>query len=285
MTATESAPVTVSTLSTREKRLVWGAALLFLAGIVVAIILLWPTPQPLAYPVGVPSATAPSGASVPTANQTFPGLVGYHQSYTTEFTGTSLPKGWLPFSGPIHGDGEAYYDPSHISVTNGVLILRTAKDRLNHGHWATGGMCQCGITHASGAYFVRSRAVGVGPENVAMLWPKSDKWPPSIEFLESATARGTDATLHWSKKNHVVMLALQHTPMGQWNTWGVVWTSKHIIFVVNGRAWAEISNAHAIPHIKMRLDLEQQSYCSLHFACPTKPTTMQVDWVAEYQKN
>lgn len=277
-------PSTMADRSVRSKATALLAVVAFAAALVTTYIVLQPTTTPLLYPVGVPSAAAPSGDSVPNATQSFLGLQGYHQSYVTEFTGTTLPKGWFSFSGPIHGDAEAYYDPSHLHVANGLLTLRTARDPLNHGNWATAGLCQCGTTHVEGAYFVRSRSLGVGPDNVELLWPKTDIAPPAVEFMESAATSGSSASVHWSSQNHTIHLYLNKVSLTNWNTWGVVWTKTKLIFVVNGRAWATITDRQLIPTSALRLDLEQQTYCSFHYACPSGPASMLVDWVAEYQR-
>jgi len=69
-----------------------------------------------------------------------------------------------------------------------------------------------------------------------------------------------------------------------WHTWGVVWTKSKVTFVLDGHAWAQVTNVKAIPTKPLRLDLEQQTYCALHFACPSAPVHTNVAWVAEYQQ-
>jgi hypothetical protein len=49
--------------------------------------------------------------------------------------------------------------------------------------------------------------------------------------------------------------------------------------------WGSFTDAADIPDIAMWLTLQQQTWCSSDFACPTAPDSMQIDWVAEYQAN
>ena len=70
---------------------------------------------------------------------------GYTRSYCTDFTGADLPRGWGKFSGVPSGDQSGMFDPSHVVVAGGILSLNTTRDASNHGGWATGGVCQCGV--------------------------------------------------------------------------------------------------------------------------------------------
>jgi len=265
------------------QRLIAGVAVLALiAGGVATYVALQPAPVVIPYPVGDGASAAAPGTS-PVASETFAGLAGYHQTLSQSFTGTTLPKDWSVFNGPIHGDAGAFYDSRFVSVANGMLTLKTDRSVRNHEGWASGGLCQCGVQHTSGAYFVRSQTIGVGPENIAMLWPANDIWPPEIKFLESHSASTGRATMYWLKKLHHRSFSFANVNQSDWHTWGVVWTATKVSFVLDGRVWAEMTDPKAIPTQPLRLDLEQQTYCALHFACPSATTRTNVAWVAEYQ--
>jgi len=278
--STENAPAK----STMAQRALAGAgALALVVGGVATYVALQPAPVVIPYPVG-DGATVSSAGTSPLATETFAGLTGYHQSSSVAFPGTTVPKGWKVFSGPIHGDAGAYYDARFVSVANGMLTIKTDYSARNHGGWASGGLCQCGVQHTSGAYFVRTQTIGSGPEDIAMLWPTNDKWPPEVEFLESDTPSTGRAAVYWSKQHHVATFYFGNVNHQQWHTWGVVWTASKVTFVLDGHAWAQVTNRHAIPTQPLRLDLEQQTYCALHFACPSAPMHTNVAWVAEYQQ-
>jgi hypothetical protein len=71
--------------------------------------------------------------------------------------------------------------------------------------------------------------------------------------------------------------------MTQWHTWGVIWTPTAITLTVDGQIWGVINLAWEIPNVPMNLDLEQRAVCSENRQCPTKPVSMLVNWVVEYQ--
>lgn len=229
------------------------------------------------YPVGVIDKSEPSGKAPPGPEA----LKGYSLSYVTNFPGTTLPAGWDVFTGVPGGDPGGQFGSAHVVVRNGMLQLSTWKDPTYKDKWVTGGVCQCGLSQTYGAYFVRSRVTSPGPNEVELLWPTSNVWPPEIDFNETATAFGTTSTVHFGETDEVDQRQLSIN-MKQWHTWGVIWTPRSITFVVNGQVWGTISVASEIANVPMTLDIEQRAMCQLHRQCPTKRTSMLVNWVAEY---
>jgi hypothetical protein len=236
-------------------------------------------PPPPDYPVGIVDASEPSGMAPPDGSA----MSGYQQSYVSDFGGSSLPDGWDVFTGNPGGDPGAQWARSHVTVSSGTLNLNTWKDPAYGNEWVTGGLCQCGVAHTYGAYFVRSKVTGPGPSQVELLWPQGNHWPPEIDFNESSgTVDQTTATLHFGATNRQDQRALNHVDLTQWHTWGVVWTPQSVTYTVDGRVWGSVHLASEISNVPMTLDLTQQTWCSSFWACPTAPQTMQVDWVAEY---
>jgi hypothetical protein len=235
------------------------------------------------YPVGVSSSSEPSGIAPPTATA----FAGYSQSYVNDFTGTSLPSGWDTYDGAPGGDAGAQWNSAHVSVGGGLLSLNTYQDPAFNNEWVAGGLCQCGLARTYGAYFVRSRVTGAGPTNVELLWP-TQGWPPEIDFNEtSGVSTGTSATTIWavSGSNRSQVQVTKSIDMTQWHTWGVIWTPTSVTYTVDGRVWGTVNSSAEVPHQPMTLDLQQQTWCSSGFACPTAPASMQIDWVAEYASN
>lgn len=212
-------------------------------------------------------------------------LAGYHESYVTDFPGTSLPSGWYPFTGTPGGDPGGQFAASHIVVGAGVMSVNTWRDPAFGNEWVTGGICNCGNPQTYGAYFVRSRVSGAGPTAVQLLWPLSNAWPPEIDFNETAgDVASTSATVHWGATNHIDQRKLS-IDMTSWHTWGVIWTPTSITYSVDGRVWGSVTTASEIPNVPMTLDLQQQTWCASGWACPTTPQTMQIDWVAQFSVN
>jgi hypothetical protein len=231
-----------------------------------------------AYPIGTANASEPSGMAPPSAGA----LSGYTQTYVSDFTGSSLPSGWYAYSGQPGSDPGAQFGTAHVVVGGGLLQLNTWQDPAYGNNWVTGGLCHCGHAQTYGAYFVRSRVTGSGPTQVMLLWPSANVWPPEVDFNESSGAtNATSATVHWGSTNNQDQRKLT-IDLTQWHTWGVVWTPTSITYTVDGKVWGTITNASEIPTIAMTLDLQQQTWCSSGWACPSAPQSMLVDWVAEY---
>ena len=232
------------------------------------------------YPRGIVDSAEPSGVAPPGVNS----FKGYVRSYVTDFNGNSLTSGWDVFTGVPAGSPGGKFASSHVVVRGGVLHLNTWKDPIYQNRWVTGGLCQCGVARVYGAYFVRSRITGDGPNQVELLWPANNQWPPEIDFNETqGGALATTWTIHYGPINSVDQGILK-IDMTKWHTWGVIWTPKSIIYTVDGTAWGGTTNPVESPSIPMTLDFEQRTLCSVGRQCPTKGVSMLIDWVAEYSK-
>lgn len=233
------------------------------------------------YPLGVVNANEPSQMGPPGATA----LPGFTLDYVTEFNGDSLPVGWNVFTGIPGGDPGGQFAANHVVVHDGLLHLNVWKDSNFENRWVTGGLCQCGLARTYRAYFVRSRITGGGANQVELLWPESNIWPPEIDFNETLGASSaTVATIHFGTGNRLDQKDLAIS-MTKWHTWGIIWTKTRITFTVDGREWASTTATGEIPTIPMRLDLEQRTMCVVGTQCPQKATSMLVDWVAEYAPN
>jgi hypothetical protein len=232
----------------------------------------------IAYHVGIPDTMEPSQMAPPAATA----LPGYRLNYVNDFLGSDLPVGWNVFYGLPAGDPGGQFGLAHTVVAHGMLELNTFRDPQYNNKWVTGGLCQCGLTHLYGAYFVRSRDTGAGPNEVELLWPANNHWPPEVDFNESGGSNVfTSWTLHYGITNSIDQQRI-FLDMRQWHTWGIIWTPASITFTVDGNVWGVVSNPSAIPATPMRLDIEQRAECSIHQQCPAAPVSMLIDWVAEY---
>ncbi len=233
---------------------------------------------PTPYPIGVRDATAVSGMAPPGPTA----LAHFHQVYVTTFPGASLPPGWYLFTGPQAGSPGGHFGARHVTVHDGTLELRTFKDPTFKDAWVTGGVCQCGRPMTYGAFFVRSRVTGAGPNEVELLWPANNQWPPEIDFNETGgRVTATSSTIHWGPINQIEQRFVT-VNMTRWHTWGVIWTRGEIVYTVDGQVWGTIASPEEIAHVPMTLDFEQRTLCALRRQCPTRPVSMDVAWVAEY---
>ena len=143
-------------------------------------------------------------------------------------------------------------------------------------------MCQCAVTQIYGAYFVRSEVTGPGDDNNELLWPAKHVWPPEVDFNETgASTTQTASYVHYDSDNQQIGHQLS-VNLTRWHTWGVIWTSTSLKFTIDGHVWSTVTDTSAIPQIPMTLDLQEQTYCSNNWACPTKPLSMRIDWVTEF---
>lgn len=265
---------------------VFGATLIALLALVIASVTIIgpsyfkkpPAWMLVRYPAGVPDASEPSGVAPPVGVA----MSGFQENYVNDFNSNSIPVGWDVFTGIPGGDPGAQFGLAHTVVTGGLLELNTWRDSIYHNIWVTGGICQCGHSQIYGAYLVRSRITGSGPNEVGLLWPTSNKWPPEIDFNETGGDMGlTSATVHFGANNGIQQSHL-HVDLSEWHTWGVVWTKTTITYTVDGIPWGRTTFPKESPSVPMTLDLEQRTSCSVNAQCPQVPVSMQVDWVVDY---
>jgi hypothetical protein len=185
----------------------------------------------------------------------------------------------LRFSGVPKGDPSGLFARSHVVVGTGHLAIKVARRRGRA--WATGGICHCGTPRLYGAFFVRSRVTGGGPDEIDLLWPVARVWPPEIDFNESgAQTQSSTWSVHYG--DNTVVHGSTLVDLLAWHTWGVIWTAHSLRFVLDGRLWGAVLRGSAIPHQPMTLDIQNQTFCGRGTECPARPVTMQVRWVAEY---
>lgn len=234
----------------------------------------------LAFPHGVRAMWEPSGQAPPPPNA----LKGYRRTYLTDFRGHTLPKGWGTFAGLPQGDNQSRWLPSHVIVSSGVVRLVASKDAALRGKWVTGGISQYSVGRTYGAYFIRSRVTGPGPDQNEMLWPVAHVWPPEVDFNEMGNSTSsTSWTVHFGHGSTFVQNTRRFN-MERWHTWGVIWTPRSMTFTIDGRSWGRLTNWGAIPHQKMMLDVQQQVWCQPRLACPTRASALVIDWVEEYAR-
>lgn len=203
-------------------------------------------------------------------------------SYCTVFPGRGIPRGWFKFNGVPGGDPSGLFARSHVSVAGGHLLLRVTWGPHRRRGWASAGICHCGMPRLYGAFFVRSRVTGPGPDEIDLLWPVAHVWPPEIDFNESAAqTKTTTWSDHFGQRDEVVHGDTRINLL-RWHTWGVIWTPDYLKFVVDGYPWGAVTRRSAIPHLAMTLDIQNQTFCGRGTECPIRPVTMQVGWVAEY---
>jgi beta-glucanase (GH16 family) len=219
-------------------------------------------------------------------------LPGWHQVLADDFTEPQLdPAVWQTYWGQPGGDPGGWFDPSHIYLSNGALVLSAYQDPADGGKWATGGVSSSpGLSQTYGKYEVRFRFdAGAGIAHAILLWPTDNSWPPEIDFSEdNGSDRQTDyATLHYGTNNTMIgrQVAVDLT---QWHTLGVEWTPGHLVYTIDGQVWATVADVN-VPSTPMALDIQTQAWAcgtSTWEQCPNATTpahvNLYVDWVVAY---
>lgn len=241
----------------------------------------------------------PSGLAMPTGD-----IPGWHMVFSDDFTGTSLnTNAWGTYSGQPGGDSGAWWDPSHVVVKDGELVLENfvdpAHDGGKSGIYVSGGVSSANaLTQQYGKYLMRFRADGgLGIAQIGLLWPSNNSWPPEIDFDEDAGEDGlarahSTATYHCGSNGNdscQVAHTLSNVDLTQWHTIGVEWTAAGLVYTFDGQNWATVpASVQKPPSIPMEFDIQTQAGdCSQFLPCPNSSQTpkevdMDVDWVVAY---
>jgi beta-glucanase (GH16 family) len=236
----------------------------------------------------------PSGVPMPTGN-----LPGWQEVFSDNFTGRVLDRQWGSYRGQPGGDPGGFFDPTHVTVSGGELVISAYKDPSDDrwdagpGTYVTGGISSApSFAQTYGKYLVRFRmARGQGIAPAILLWPQGNSWPPEIDFSENnGSNRLTDyATLHYGTNNAQVQRRVA-VNLSHWHTLGVQWTPGRLVYTLDGRDWATVINAN-VPSIPMVLDIQTQGWAcgtSAWEQCPNAETpsrvNLYVDWVVAYRR-
>jgi beta-glucanase (GH16 family) len=233
------------------------------------------------------TGSSPSGTAMPVGD-----TPGWNQVFADDFNGPTLNTNlWRLYWGQPGGDPGGWFDPNHVSVSNGMLIVSAYQDPADGGKWASGGISSSpGLVQTYGKYLVRFRFdAGAGVAHAILLWPADNSWPPEIDFSEDngANRQTTYATLHYGANNTQVQ---DHATVDltKWHTLGVQWTPGRLVYTLDGKAWATVNNAQ-VPATPMTMDIQTQAWAcgtSTWEQCSNASTpshvNLYVDWAVAY---
>lgn len=219
---------------------------------------------------------------------------GWHQVFADDFNGSTLnTERWRRYGGQPGGDPGGWWDPSHVSVANGTLVLSGYRDPADGGKWTTGGVSSSpGLVQTYGKYLVRFRFDrGEGIAHAILLWPADENWPPEVDFSEDngATRQVDYGTLHHGANDSQVQQSVS-VDLTRWHTLGVEWTPGQLVYTLDGRIWSTVSSQY-VPSVPMVLDIQTQAWAcgtSTWEQCvgSTTPSrvNLYVDWVVAYAR-
>ena len=205
------------------------------------------------------------------------------------FDGPLAPH-WTAYDGSPKCCRATVWSPRLAQIQDGRLKLTAT--RQADGHWLAAGVGAAGwpvMVRTYGKYVIRVRMDrGEGVSAVALLWPKSNAWPPEIDYYEIA---GTDgdrvretATLHRAGDNAQTHSAYPGD-LTQWHTVTVEWLPGSITYFVDNTETGKVTDRSYIPHQPMwpafQLQIDQDNSGN-PLASATGSVSMYVDWFAVY---
>jgi beta-glucanase (GH16 family) len=231
-------------------------------------------------------AAGPSGVAMPVGN-----LARWTPVLTEDFSGSALDEDrWQRYRGTPSGDPFGWFDPSHLRVRGGKLVIDGYRDAALHGRWATGGVAtQRDLRRTYGKYLVRMRFDrGVGINHAILLWPADESFPPEIDFSESDGhgKKVSSTTIHYGRHNAMIHRRVR-VDLRRWHTVGVEWTRGRVVYTLDGRAWATVNSVNVASR-PMKLAIQTQAWgCQSEWAGCVNASTprhvrLEVDWVVIY---
>jgi hypothetical protein len=125
---------------------------------------------------------------------------GWREVFSDDFSGSSLSWRWTSYWGVPGGDPGGFFDPTHVSVAVGQLVIGGFKDPADNAWdagpntYVTGGISSSpSFAQTYGKHLVRfGFDPGVGIAHAILLWPQSNAWPPEIDFLRGQRCQPPD---------------------------------------------------------------------------------------------
>jgi beta-glucanase (GH16 family) len=232
--------------------------------------------------------TSPSGVTMPKGD-----IPGWKQTFAEDFNGGDLSKKFWIYEGQPGGDPGGWYLRSHVSQSNGKLVITGSKEKTPNGNlYATGGVSNSkSFSQTYGRFEMRFRMdKGYGIAYALLLWPSDDVWPPEIDIAEDK-ARNRDlmtATLHYGANDTHVYREVAGD-FTQWHTVSVDWSKGQLVYRLDGRVWTTMTSS-GVPNTPMSIALQSQAWdCGRSFfGCPNSTTpkrvNLEIDWVVAYSK-
>ena len=196
-----------------------------------------------------------------------------------EFNYTGKPDStkWGVYNSAGHA-GKGTRTPSAIKVANGAVTI------TGNSQGVTGGMSARFGKHKYGRYEVRMRTSANEPQYhaVALLWPdKSSSRCWEIDYAEhTGSADKISFFLHHGCPGGTQTYGKKVVNLKQWNNYAVEWSPTAVKGYINGQLWFTDTNPNHIPNVSMHQTLQLDWFPKS--GVPTKPATMDVDWVRVY---
>lgn len=234
-------------------------------------------------------------------NSTVAEYDGWKLDWHDTFDKSVEESGWTRYGWgwqtPEHG-GMGRYQQSNAYTADGVLNIQ---NQYHNGAWTSAGISSGDTFAASGGRWeIRAKfsdAKGIG--YAFLLWPKSENWPPEVDFAEGRVRDpNIMGTYHWgtAADHQQDNQYLRNADLTDWHTYGAIIDpdAGTITYTFDGKPWYTLKNVPATSEM-MWLGMQTGSQDpngsaaqseSIDNAIPGAHTpaasNIQIDWVAHY---
>ncbi len=211
----------------------------------------------------------------------------WHLRYWGKFSHGFNSSMWTRYNGTPRCCPDTIWKRSHVVVKGGILRLQNYRDPAYGGKWVSAGISMGrSLNQTYGRYRVRFRITkGRGVGMCMFLWPKHG-WPPEVDFAEESSIVGgrrwETSTLHYGSHNTEIHHRV-HANFQNWHTIGVNWSPGKLLYILDGRVWAETTGSH-VPDVPMHLGI--QTHVGSNGKTGTLPDSstpskvgLQIDWI------
>ena len=229
---------------------------------------------------------------------------GWKLDWHDTFDKSVEESGWTRYGWgwqtPEHG-GMGRYQQSNAYTADGVLNIQ---NQYHNGAWTSVGISSGDTFAASGGRWeIRAKfsdAKGIG--YAFLLWPKSENWPPEVDFAEGRVRDpNIMGTYHWgtAADHQQDNQFLRNADLTDWHTYGAIIDpdAGTITYTFDGKPWYTLKNVPVTSEM-MWLGMQTGSQDpngsaaqseSIDNAIPGAHTpaasNIQIDWAAHYRKD
>jgi len=226
--------------------------------------------------------TLPAGAAEATGAAEAAGAAGWRLTFSTDFSGSSLPTRCGTYSGEYPG-GASYWLDDEVSVSGG--LLRVGIQRREHAgrQYTSGGVTCYGLPQTYGKYEWRAKVpLGRGIDSYATLWPTTSA-PNQAAFVEILAAPGAEVM---AVTNEYGSGRARGRINGRYSdafhTYAMEWTPTRFRLLVDGVQRFDSPHAATVTRTIGFSTVSGDEFAGLPDAATILPAEFQVDWLRVY---
>ena len=226
------------------------------------------------------TAMAPATAApAPSAAQPALGAPGWRQVFSTDFSGSALPKGCGKYGGPYPG-GATFWDADNVRVSDGLLRI-VIEERSQGGMPYTAGGMGC-FDHAQtyGRFEWRAKVpLGKGIDSYATLWMANESHEGNESLVEILGVPG-DETMAVSNGYGSGMVGEHITGhySDGFHTYAIEWLPDRFRVLVDGVQKYSSTRVPKVPKWLGFAVSNGDNFAGLPDAATVLPAEFQVDW-------